>query len=94
MKIYENTRFQEYTKHKNHRNAIFSEKNRLRQCITHTQGIKIPGTSLFPTKKAPAAVHHTHTGHKNTRNVMFSKKQRHISIYVYIYRERERDIDI
>ena len=53
---------------KNHRNVIFPEKKRLRQWITHTQGIKIPGTSFFPKKKAPAAVHHTHTGHKNIRN--------------------------
>ena len=52
MKIYENTRFQEYTWHKNHRNVI------------------------FPEKKAPAAVHHTHTGHKNPRNVIFLKKKR------------------
>ena len=51
MKIYENTKFQEYTRHKNHRNVIFSEKKRLRQCITHTQGIKIPGTSFFQKKK-------------------------------------------
>ena len=30
---------------------FFSEKKRLRQCFTHTQGIKIPGTSLFLKKK-------------------------------------------
>ena len=48
-----------------------------------------PSNITFSGKKAPAAVHHTHTGHKNPRNVMFSKKKkRHISIYVY----RETDI--
>ena len=31
--------------------------------------------SIFSEKKAPAAVHHTHTGHKNTRNVIFSEKK-------------------
>ena len=32
-------------------------------------------TPHFSEKKAPAAVHHTHTGHKNTRNVTFSEKK-------------------
>ena len=40
---------------------IFPKKKRLRQCITHTQGIKIPGTSFFPRKKsACGSASHTH----------------------------------
>ena len=39
------------TCYKKPRNVIFSEKKRLRQCITHTQGIKITGTSFFLKKK-------------------------------------------
>ena len=35
-----------------------------------------PRNVTFSKKKAPAAVHHTHTGHKNPRNVIFQKKKR------------------
>ena len=63
MKIYENTRFQEYTGHKNHRNVIFSEK-KAPAAVHHTHtGHKNPRNVIFSEKKAPAAVHHTHTGH-------------------------------
>jgi hypothetical protein len=34
-----------------------------------------PRNITFSEKKAPAAVHHTHTGHKNPRNVIFSEKK-------------------
>ena len=37
--------------------------------------IKTQRTSFFPKKKAPAAVHHTHTGHRNNRNAIFPEKK-------------------
>ena len=34
-----------------------------------------PRNAIFSEKKAPAAVHHTHTGHQNPRNAIFPEKK-------------------
>jgi hypothetical protein len=36
-----------YTASRSQERTFFKQKKRLRQCITHTQGIQIPGTSFF-----------------------------------------------
>ena len=52
MKIYENTKFQEYTGHKNHRNVTFSEK-KAPAAVHHTHtGHKNTRNVMF-SKKTP-----------------------------------------
>ena len=46
--------------HKSQERYFFRNKKRLRQCITHTQGIQISGTSFFPKKSACGSASHTH----------------------------------
>ena len=54
MKIYENTRFQEYTWHKKSRNVIFLEK-KAPAAVHHTHtGHKNPRNVTFSEKNAPA----------------------------------------
>ena len=55
---------------------FWRKKRRLRQCITHTQGIQIPGTSFFPKKKRlRQCITHTQ-GIKIPGTSFFQKKKR------------------
>ena len=44
-----------------------------------------PRNVIFSEKKAPAAVHHTHTGHKKHQERHFFINKQHIYVYIYIY---------